>query len=298
MQQIQVQGMQGMQEPRCTLFLTGLPFDMKERELRNIFRFYSGFIGCRVTTKKVTNPPNDPSSAGPEAPQEASQFMAFCLFNSEQAAMEVKECLDGTQFDYLDPESPLFRISFAKKNLVIRQPYGGEGTRLNSRGLAAAAQMYYGAVDGSQVADPYRQQDPYAAAAAAAAYQQPYAVPQQAGAKRPRAGDVGQPSTTLYVSNLGGEVYQEELKQLFATQAGYEDLSVARSKGRAFAFVLFKSEEEAGTALQSLQGYQLMSVPAQGGLRISYSKTPYRPKRPKTEDYGTEGLQHMTAPGL
>lgn len=267
---------------------------MKERELRNIFRFYSGFIGCRVTTKKHSAP--DASAAGPEPQQQETQpeFMAFCLFNSEQAAMEVKECLDATQFDYLDPESPLFRISFAKKNLVIRQPYGGEGTRLNSRGLAAAAQMYYGtAVDGTQV-DPYTQQDPFAAAAA---YQQPYAPAPQSGYKRTRGG-VGEPSTTLYVSNLGGEMYQDELKQLFAAQPGYDDMSVARSKGRAFAFILYNSVETATAALTALQGYQLMSAPAQGGIRISFSKTAYRPKKPRTDDYGTAGLQQLTAPGL
>jgi len=295
-----------MAEPRCTLFLTGLPEDVKERELRNVFRFYSGFVGCKLVESKVEKSEKVSDSPPP-------RHMGFCLFNSEAAATEVKECLDGTYFDYTDTRSVALRISFAKKNLVVRQSQFQEGARLNQRGLAAAAQLYYG-----NSSDPYANpatatpsyptsQDPYStdpygtgtvavAAAAATTYDQnPYgqsSYPARAGTKRKGPTPVGAPSTTLYVSNLAETVYPEEIKQIFQTQPGFEEISTAKAKGRVFAFVLFSCQEEATTALSTLQGHELQSMPGQGGMRVSYSKTPFRPasKRSKTDGAPTQAF--------
>lgn len=260
-------------EPRCTLFISGLPEDIKERELRNLFRFYSGFVGCKLVEKKVQG---DEQGEG-----KGPSFMGFCLFNSEAAAAEVKECLDATKFDYKDPESNSLRISFAKKNLMIKGRQM-ETPRLNQRGLAAAAQMYYG--DQQQYGDPFVN-------ASASYNHNPYGAPapyptQLSGTKRKGPITLGDPSTTLYVSNLGETVNEEEIRQLFQTQAGFEEMSVAKSKGRTFAFVLFGSQNDATNALGALQGYALQAMPpSSGGMRISYSKTPFRVsiKKARTE---------------
>jgi hypothetical protein len=64
----------GEMEEIRTLCIVGLPEDVQERELRNLFRFYPAYRGCILSEKKGRFGGN----------------LAFALFESQAAAIEAK----------------------------------------------------------------------------------------------------------------------------------------------------------------------------------------------------------------
>lgn len=57
-----------------TLYVVGLPDDIRERELRNLFRFYPAYRGCMLSEKKG----------------KYGGTLAFALFASKASAIEAK----------------------------------------------------------------------------------------------------------------------------------------------------------------------------------------------------------------
>lgn len=57
-----------------TLYVVGLPDDVRERELRNLFRFYPAYRGSMLSEKKG----------------KYGGTLAFALFESKAAALEAK----------------------------------------------------------------------------------------------------------------------------------------------------------------------------------------------------------------
>jgi len=250
-------------EPMCTLFVTGLPADVKEREIRNMFRFYSGFVGCSLQTKRATR---EESAAAPGGEQEYN--LAFLLFDSEASALEAQGLLAGTKFDYHSADAPLLKVQLAKKNLGLSSAYwASESPRVNT-----------GAVSTVSAVDPYTGQvsyqttpvAAYGASAMGAAPRQPKRKP---GVEIP-------PSTTLFVTNLGTVVDDEVIKSVFKGQEGFVDVFVSVRNGRRFAFVEFSSEPYATATFNNLNGWLLNSSDPESALKISYSSTPFR--QPKT----------------
>lgn len=66
-----------------TLYVVGLPDDIRERELRNLFRFYPAYRGCMLSEKKG----------------KYGGTLAFALFDSKASAIEAKAgmVVNGTQ---------------------------------------------------------------------------------------------------------------------------------------------------------------------------------------------------------
>jgi len=93
--------------------MSGLPIDIRERELRNIFRFSSGFKGCVLRVPEVirSNSPVFPS--------------AFVLFETQEDAAYAKNHLHGTAFDLEEPppetghRQPVLSIAFARNELDL-----------------------------------------------------------------------------------------------------------------------------------------------------------------------------------
>eukprot|EP00239_Pterosperma_sp_CCMP1384_P006359 CAMPEP_0197855722 /NCGR_PEP_ID=MMETSP1438-20131217/27138_1 /TAXON_ID=1461541 /ORGANISM="Pterosperma sp., Strain CCMP1384" /LENGTH=173 /DNA_ID=CAMNT_0043470931 /DNA_START=219 /DNA_END=736 /DNA_ORIENTATION=- len=83
-----------------TLYISGLPPDARERELRNLFRFDKGFEGARLVFK----------GASP---------IGFALFSSSDAAASAMDLLNGELYDPADQEGARFSIKFAKTNLDL-----------------------------------------------------------------------------------------------------------------------------------------------------------------------------------
>eukprot|EP01121_Diplochlamys_sp_Union-15-3_P007248 TRINITY_DN1826_c0_g1_i3.p1 TRINITY_DN1826_c0_g1~~TRINITY_DN1826_c0_g1_i3.p1 ORF type:complete len:233 (-),score=44.46 TRINITY_DN1826_c0_g1_i3:4-702(-) len=91
-----------------TLFLSGLPMDVKEREIHNLFRFFPGYEGCVM---QYTN----------------NQVVAFARWTDKPSALAARDYLQGLRFD---PESSVtMRIELAKSNSKAKreEPFKGRG---------------------------------------------------------------------------------------------------------------------------------------------------------------------------
>lgn len=91
-----------------TLFITGLPVDVREREIHNLFRLVKGYEGCKLILKPGKAPvafatflDRDSASVGQAALQVSPSLSAFLLSQ-------------GVRFDPEQIQS--LRIEFAKSN--------------------------------------------------------------------------------------------------------------------------------------------------------------------------------------
>ncbi|XP_048549893.1 RNA-binding protein with multiple splicing-like [Triticum urartu] len=91
-----------------TIFITGLPVDVKERELHNLLRWLPGFEASQINFK-------------------GDQPMGFALFSYAHHAIAAKAALQDLVFD-AETKSAL-HIEMAKKNLFIKR---GVGTDANA----------------------------------------------------------------------------------------------------------------------------------------------------------------------
>jgi hypothetical protein len=85
-----------------TVFISGFPSDVKERELHNMLRLLPGFEACQMNWK-----------AG--APQ------GFALFATSGHARHLVEALTGMQYD----ENSVLRAEMAHKNMFLKVRGGG-----------------------------------------------------------------------------------------------------------------------------------------------------------------------------
>eukprot|EP00249_Psilotum_nudum_P016770 c25981_g1_i2 orf=194-577(+) len=96
------------QEEVKTLFIAGLPDDVKEREIYNLFRNYPGYQSCQL---KYTG--------------RGYQIVAFAVFSDQASAITAKEALHGIKFD---PHSTTtLHIDLAKENSRIKRSRGDDG---------------------------------------------------------------------------------------------------------------------------------------------------------------------------
>jgi len=102
-----------------TLFVSGLPMDVKQRELYLLFRTYDGYQGniIRMTSK----------AGKPPAP------VGFVTFNSRKDADRARVSLQGVKFDPFD-QMPL-RLEFARSNTKARLRPASPGFGMNGMGV-------------------------------------------------------------------------------------------------------------------------------------------------------------------
>ncbi|KAL3229255.1 Protein WHI3 [Nakaseomyces bracarensis] len=93
--------------------------------------------------------------------------------------------------------------------------------------------------------------------------------------------DQNPPCNTLYVGNLPPDAAEQELRQLFSSQAGFRRLSFRNKNTNGhghgpMCFVEFDDVSFATRALAELYGSQLprANVSNKGGIRLSFSKNP------------------------
>ncbi|KAH8501924.1 hypothetical protein H0E87_016624 [Populus deltoides] len=83
-----------------TIFITGFPDDVKERELQNLLRWLPGYEASQVNYK-------------------GDKAMGFALFSSSQHAIAAKDSLQDMVFD-VETKSVL-HTEMAKKNLFVKR---------------------------------------------------------------------------------------------------------------------------------------------------------------------------------
>ncbi|KAH7298287.1 hypothetical protein KP509_25G035600 [Ceratopteris richardii] len=97
----------GGEEEVRTLFISGLPNDIKEREIYNLFRTYPGYEACQL---KYTG--------------RGYQIVAFAVFSSQAAALAAKTGLNGHKFD---PDlGASLHIELAKSNSRGKRPHSDD----------------------------------------------------------------------------------------------------------------------------------------------------------------------------
>ncbi|KRZ20993.1 RNA-binding protein with multiple splicing, partial [Trichinella pseudospiralis] len=276
-----------------TLFVSGLPLDAKPRELYLLFRAYKGYESSllKVTQKngKATTP------------------IGFVTFNSRAAAEEAKQSLQGVKFD---PELPQpIRLEFARSNTKVCKPkvqsppasayapflhpitghelmapiLHGPGADLFHPALASYAAEFAQSFPHPLLQNtlqhptlppiPHQLAGHYPAAMLAAASGMPGMLPPGSLPPTSVSGvSAGQPSTTLFVANLGAKAQEQELLEVFSNIPGFIRLRILHKNGFPVAFVEYSDVINANHALNALQGFVLMSSD-RGGMRIEFARS-------------------------
>ncbi|KAG9440404.1 hypothetical protein H6P81_020569 [Aristolochia fimbriata] len=243
-----------------TLFVAGLPEDVKAREVYNLFRDFPGFHSSQL---KI-----------------ASQAFAFAVFLDQQSAVAAMHALNGFMFD-LEKESVLY-IDLAKSNSRSKRsrtdeaqysdkrykgsttftgalPDSGAGSNLHMPGMGNSAYNTYPPTQSVGSFDSQSAHEP-AYHKSASNSLTPY-VPQN-----------NTPCATLFVANLGPTCTEQELNQIFSRCSGFLKLKMQNKHGAPVAFVDFKDVACSSGALNQLQGTMLYSSDGEG-MRMEYAKS-------------------------
>lgn len=259
-----------------TIFLSGLPEDVKERELQNLLRWLPGYEASQVNFK-------------------GEHPMGFALFSTPQFAIAARDALQDMVFDA--ESKSVLHTEMAKKNLFVkrgivadpnsydqskRMRTGGDYTHT---GYSSPSPFHpppppVWAPHG-YMAPPPPPYDPYGG------YPLP-PVPMPAPAPAPAPVHVAAPNSympvqntkdnppcnTLFIGNLGENINEEELRGLFSVQPGFKQMKVLRQERHTVCFIEFEDVNSATNVHHNLQG---AVIPSSGsvGMRIQYSKNPF-----------------------
>jgi len=237
------------QGPRLTLYVSGLPEDMRERELNNMFRLAAGFQGARL------------KSAG-----SSSANVGFVLFDTEGNAEAALNATNGTTVHPSETDSLHLRVSFAKRNLELSRDLPRREAPL------------------AQFPDPYAFSDPYHYPYDYYGRPNPATLyrPRLGGApKKRKTSSSAAPINTLYLYNIadspyGGDVVGDELRGVLKLLQGFVDCAVKHKQGRVVCFAAFDTVDAATKALEVLNGYNLQSSPSAEGVIAEFAKTEFR----------------------
>jgi len=293
-----------------TLFVSGLPVDVKPREVYLLFRSFKGYEGSLL---KLTDKQGKPSP------------VAFVTFEGREEAEEAKSALQGVRFD---PDiSQTLRLEFAKSNTKVTKPVNRQGVLLTGTPFQPRealippelAPNFFAAPAEPHLAYPLQVSEIIAAAQhsfphpspATLQIQHPHPAIQtipsptlnplhHLSASAPGGGNP--PCSTLFVANLGKNCTEKELKDLFGTFPGFRRLKMY-SKGNSP--VCFVEYGELGVAMQALltfQGHVMLSS-ERGGIRIEYARTKmgssgsgWVPSNPAMTVFNGMPLHYMNSP--
>lgn len=272
-----------------TIFISGLPEDVKERELLNLLRWLPGYEASQVNFK-------------------GEHPMGFALFSTPQFAIAAKDALQDMVYD---AESKIvLHTEMAKKNLFVKRGIVADSNAFDQskrmrtdgdysqtgfsspspfhpppapvwgpHGYMAPAPPQYGPYGGYSV-PPVHMPIPAPAPAPAPVLAPSSYVPVQNIKDNP-------PCNTLFIGNLGENINEEELRGIFSGQPGFKQMKVLRQERHTVCFIEFEDVNSATNVHHTLQG---AVIPSSGsiGIRIQYSKNPFG----KRKDFG-----HQILPG-
>ncbi|KAJ2897451.1 hypothetical protein IWW38_001719 [Coemansia aciculifera] len=116
-----------MSDDITTIFVGGIPDDMKEREFQNMFTFSPGF---EAATLKFPSPDDGPDKDG-----QKKQIIGFAKFHTRMEALEARDILTGRLVDA--EKHCVLKAEMAKKNLHTKRG-------LSSLGLSSAVGATFG----------------------------------------------------------------------------------------------------------------------------------------------------------
>ncbi|KAK4427312.1 RNA-binding protein with multiple splicing 2 [Sesamum alatum] len=238
-----------------TLFISGLPDDVKAREIHNLFRRRPGFESCQL---KYTGRGN--------------QVVAFATFVNHQSAMAALHSLNGVKFD---PQTgSTLHIELARSNSRRKhKPGSGPYVVIDKRTTADNDAKESSSDDGDSDSDePTRhhdagnQDDSAADKSTEQTTNSNDAYAQESEQAEQRTDGA---CSTLFIANLGPNCTEEELKQVLS------HIKVRAKGGMPVAFADFERVEQATEALNALQGSSLPSS-YRGGMHIEYARSKMR----------------------
>ncbi|RCV20636.1 hypothetical protein SEVIR_4G071000v4 [Setaria viridis] len=266
-----------------TLFVAGLPDDVKPREIHNLFSHRPGFDHCLL-----------------EYTGRGNQAVAFVTFFTHEAALSAMTSLNGTIFD---PETgDRLHIELAKS--TSRRPRGGgevyrvidkranktEGNadheNVGDEGDEAAwGEDEDGGSDdngdgGSDEPSGTENENSSDKNELSADQSDQPAHKQQNGQSpsndgRDKSSSDIPPCSTLFIANLGHTCTEDELKEVLSKEPGFHVLKMRRRGGMPVAFADFTDIESSTAAMNSLQG-TLLASSDNDGLHIEYARSKMR----------------------
>jgi hypothetical protein len=230
-----------------TIYITGFPADVKDRELNNILRFMPGYEASQMNWK-------------------TGQPQGFALFQTAAHGRAAVEVLVQLQFE----ENTRLRCEMARKNMFLKEDLGKRG--LVRSPLMASPQSFsgMGAPSFAPVGNPHVYiRQPSLLLAAGIRPQ----MPQIGFAPVTNTRD-NPPCNTLFIGNLGDNVDEQELRDLFSSQPGYKQLKLVRGQKLVNCFVEYVDVTTAVMVHNLLQG-AVLPTSDRGGIRIQFSRNPY-----------------------
>lgn len=247
-----------------SVIVKDFPSDVKERELMNFGRFLPGFRKCEPVFP----------DAGNEEEGICAKLSFAGLYNAEHAA----NSLNGCRFD---SESKLRAVTL-----------DNSGNQVTPRGQGQPQEQYYAyaptlvmpqsvATNGAapMTAIPLSpmipsQQDAVNAHIVALNNNAVMTQQQQQQSQNP-------PCNTLFIGNLTDGVDEQELRDVFGSQPGFQQLKLAQTKKGISAFIEFDNIESAIECHKSKQGIVLKSS-ERGPIRVQFSKNPFGYRDPRS----------------
>ncbi|CAF1934924.1 uncharacterized protein LOC106440612 [Brassica napus] len=245
-----------------TLFVSGLPDDVKAREIHNLFRRRPGFESCQL---KYTG--------------RGDQVVAFATFSSHGFAMAAMNELNGVKFD---PQTgSTLHIEVARSNSRRKdRPGSGPYVVIDNRNKETSDDQ-----SDEGESDPYEAQEPGNSNSPKEIDNTKSEVDSDQDSKAPptsgylekasEGGSGARPCSTLFIANLGPNCTEDELKQLLSRYSGFNILKIRARGGMPVAFADFEEIEQATYVMNDLQG-NLLSSSDRGGMHIEYARSKMR----------------------
>ncbi|KAJ0076416.1 hypothetical protein Patl1_33477 [Pistacia atlantica] len=233
-----------------TLFVSGLPDDVKAREIHNLFRRKPGFDSCQL---KYTGRGN--------------QVVAFATFFNHQSAIAAMH--EAVKFD--PQNGSVLHIELARSNSrKKRKPGGGAYVVIDKRTKVAANAQETSSADGDSDTDEASPRDNTDSGNRVRQQLFPDNSATFVNEQSEKTFEGGvQPCSTLFIANLGPNCTEDELKQALSLYPGFSLLKLRAKGGMPVAFADFEEIEQASKAMEELQGTMLPSSD-RGGMHIEY----------------------------
>lgn len=240
-----------------TLFIAGLPEDVKPREIYNLFREFPGYESCHLRSPSPTQ----------------TQPFGFAVFVDQPSAIAALHTLNGMVFD-LEKGSTLF-IDLAKSNSRSKRSRTDDEKHGSDKRAKGSSTFSMGISDPGvgSVHMPGFSNSAYNTIG--------YPPAQRPGSFDGRVENTGArlrnstapPCPTIFVANLGPACTEQELTQVFSRCRGYLKLKMQSTYGTPVAFVDFADTACSTEALNHLQGTVLYSSVSGEGMRLEFAKS-------------------------
>ncbi|CAN4079696.1 unnamed protein product [Withania somnifera] len=223
-----------------TLFIAGLPEDVKPREIYNLFREFAGYESSHLRSQYSGN----------------SQGMVFDFEKDSKLYIELAKSNSRSKRSRPDDGRPVSEKRIKGSTAISRDNGSGFGS-IHMPGMGNSAYNTIGY-------PPTQSQGKFDGR-----------VGNQAASKT-----IADPCPTLFVANLGQSCTEQELIQVFSRYRGFLKLKMQSTYGAPVAFVDFQDTASSTEALSNLQGTILYSSSGEGmRLEYAKSRMGLRSKK-------------------